>query len=638
MDDLLRILLVDDNPDDRLLTIRELNREFRRLHVEQISDSDSFARALEAGGFDLVITDYQLRWGNGLEVLRAVKERYPDCPVIMFTATGNEEIAVEAMKKGLDDYILKSPKHFARIPVAVKLTLEKAEQRRALGEAESRYRDLFERVPIGLYRINLDGKILDANPALVEMLGYPDRELLLAASFKDIVSPGAEDLRELFDQLKHQDTVRDFILQVRRRDGTPIWVEIYVRAIRDEAGGILHYEGSMKDVTERKHLEEQLIQARKMEAIGRLAGGIAHDFNNLLTAITGYADLLLMRLGRADPLRRDVEEIKKAGERAASLTRQLLAFSRKQMLRPEILDLNRVISDMEGMLRRLIGEDIDLVTVLEPGLGRVEADPGQIEQVILNLAVNARDAMPQGGKLTFETANVDLDEAHARQHPEVRPGSYVMLLVSDTGVGMDEETKSHIFEPFFTTKKRGEGTGLGLSTVYGIVRQSGGYIWVDSKPGCGATFRIYLPRVDKTAETSEQREEPSEARRGSETILVVEDEDVVRELACKVLRESGYTVLEARDGEQALEVCKRHNGPIHLVIADVVMPGINGRELVERLMSLHPGVRALYTSGYTDDTIVRRGMLRLDVEFLRKPFTPSTLVRRVREVLDAPRG
>jgi PAS domain S-box-containing protein len=382
--------------------------------------------------------------------------------------------------------------------------------------------------------------------------------------------------------------------------------------------------------------EEQLRQSQKLEAIGQLAGGIAHDFNNLLTVITGYSELTIRRLPTEDPLRQNIEEVKKAGDRAAGLTRQLLAFSRRQVLQPKVLNLNGVVSELEKMLRRLIGEDIGLWPVLESDLGSVKADPGQIEQIIMNLAVNARDAMPLGGKLTIETANVYLDEDYAKKHIAVIPGPYVMLAVSDAGTGMDSRTRARIFEPFFTTKDAGKGTGLGLSTVYGIVKQSGGNIWVYSEVGQGTTFKVYLPRVDEGAEEYSRRSESEETFEGAETILVAEDEEMVRKLAVQVLVMHGYQVLEAANGGAALLICERHKEPIHLLITDVIMPEMSGRELADRLAQLRPEMKVLYMSGYTDNAIVHQGVLDEGANFIQKPFPTNALSRKVREVLDAP--
>ena len=392
--------------------------------------------------------------------------------------------------------------------------------------------------------------------------------------------------------------------------------------------------GTGIDISERRKLEEQLQQSQKIEAIGRLAGGIAHDFNNLLTAIRGDSDLLLHRIDSSSPLRKDVEEIQKAGGRGTSLTRQLLAFSRKQVLQPKVLDLNTVVAAMEGMIRRLIGEDIDLVTVLKPGLWNVQADPGQVEQVIMNLIVNARDAIPQGGKVTIESSNVELDDRYVRRHTVVKPGEYVLLSISDTGMGMDEETKVRLFEPFYTTKEKGKGTGLGLSTVYGIVKQSGGYIWVYSEAGKGATFKVYFPRFGGVVETKKEGASVS-APRGRETVLVVEDEEVVRALVRSILEGNGYTVLTASDGVEAQKVGRSHKTPIHLIITDVVMPKMGGREAAESLAPHLPGVKVLYMSGYTDESIVHHGVLESGISFLEKPFTPDALLRKVRQTLDA---
>jgi two-component system, cell cycle sensor histidine kinase and response regulator CckA len=391
------------------------------------------------------------------------------------------------------------------------------------------------------------------------------------------------------------------------------------------------------DVTEQYTVQEQLRQSQRIESIGMLAGGVAHDMNNLLTIITGYSELLLKRVRDDEWLSSKVWEIKKAGDRAAELTHQLLAFSRKQVLKPRVLDLNEVITDMDKMLRRLIGEDIDLKTVTAQSLWPVRADFGQIQQVVMNLAVNARDAMPEGGKLTIQTENVYLDDEYAARHVAVRPGRYVMIAVSDTGTGMDAETRARIFEPFFTTKEMGKGTGLGLSTVYGIVKQSGGSIWVYSEAGLGTTFKIYLPLAEGAAESPAAEEAPPATNRGAETLLLVEDEAAVRTFMSGVLEACGYTLLVAADGEEALRAARNHGGPIHLLVTDVVMPRMGGATLAQRLETLRPETRVLYISGYTDDALAHRGVIGTDVAFLEKPFTPDSLLRKIRETLDAPR-
>jgi len=382
--------------------------------------------------------------------------------------------------------------------------------------------------------------------------------------------------------------------------------------------------------------EEQLRLRQRVEAIGQLAGGVAHDFNNLLTTIKGCVELLLSKLDRGDSPREEVEEIRKAAERATSLTQQLLAFGRRQVLQPQVLNLNEVVANINKMLLRLIGEDIQLHTVLDPELWPVKVDPGQIEQVVVNLALNARDAMPGGGKLTIETANIFLDEEYALRHVSVKPGPWVMLAVTDNGCGMDRETMSHLFEPFFTTKEKGERAGLGLSTVYGIVKQSGGNIWAYSELGKGTTFKVYLPRAEEPGETYRPKPVPTVARGGPETILLVEDEEAVRKMVSKVFQNKGYTVLQARDGKEALQICERHEGQIHLLLTDVVMPQMSGRELAERLMSLHPQMRVLFISGYPDKAIVHHGVLGAGTAFLQKPFTLNALECKVRELLDTP--
>lgn len=503
----------------------------------------------------------------------------------------------------------------------------------ALKSSEARYRSLFDGVPVGLYRTTPDGKILDANLALVQMLGYQDRKSLVAVNVAEsYVNP--EDREQKKALLEREGIVRDYEMELRCYDGKKIWVQDSVRVVRDPGAGITYYEGSMEEITEKKQLESQYRQAQKMEAVGRLAGGVAHDFNNLLTAITGYGEITLLDLRKDDPLGLNIEEILKAAERATSLTQQLLAFSRKQILRPRKINLNDTLTDMHEMLRRLLGEDINLSLALDPELGTVIADPGQIDQIVMNLAVNARDALPHGGNIAIGTKNSFLDEAHAQRHLEVSPGPYAMLTVSDNGIGMDKETQTHIFEPFFTTKERGKGTGLGLAMVYGIIKQSGGHIWLDSEPGQGTTFQIYLPRVDAAVESREV-EKHTELPLGWETILIVEDEDALRALIRKALKKFGYQVLEACHGGEALLICEQATGPIHLLLVDVVLPQMSGPGIAARMVHLQPDMKVLFMSGYAENAIVHHGVLDQSVPFLQKPFKPLTLVRKVREVLDA---
>ncbi len=480
--------------------------------------------------------------------------------------------------------------------------------------------------------------ILYVNPAFEQLTGYSRTELL--GQTPRIFKNGKQDTaiyREKWATINAGEVCHGRLVNNKKKDGTLYTVDITITPLRDESGAISNYVGVQRDVTQELQLEEQYRQSQKMEAIGRLAGGMAHDFNNLLTSMMGYAGLILQTLPPDDPVRRDIEGIQKTAERAANLTHQLLAFSRKQALQPTVLDFNEVVTDVEKMLRRLINEDIELVTLLGATDGRVKADQGQLGQVIINLAVNARDAMPRGGKLTIETANVTLDEEYARQHVNVQPGPYVMLAVSDTGTGMDEKTRTQIFEPFFTTKGEGQGTGLGLSTVYGIIKQSGGDIWVYSEPDRGTIFKIYLPCVETAAvSSSSQMGNRANAPGGSETILLVEDNDGVRDLARRILQEQGYTVLEAQDGQAALQAAADHNSPIHLVLSDVVMPGLSGQAVTEQLSRLQPNLKILFMSGYTDDTIAHHEVSSNNgVAFLQKPFSFTTLTRKVREVLDA---
>ena len=502
-----------------------------------------------------------------------------------------------------------------------------------LRRSEINFRSLVTNAPYGICRCDAAGILLSANPALVRMLGYGAQGELTGKNLANLYAD-AQQWFKVADALRAEQHFNNLDAEWLCKDGTPVTVRLSGRSIREEDGTF--FELFAEDVTERRALELQLRQSQKMEAVGRLAGGIAHDFNNLLMVVSGYSELLLDRIDPGDPaMLGPAKEIATAASRATTLTRQLLAFSRKQVMMPKVFDLNGVVAENLRMLNRLIGEDIELVMVPGSELGRVKADPGQIEQVIMNLAVNARDAMPKGGKLTIETANVTLDESYTRLHAPAAPGEYVMLAISDTGGGMDAETQSHIFEPFYTTKGP-KGTGLGLSTVYGIIKQSGGYVWVYSEAGRGSTFKIYLPRVSETGEVAAAAAAAQglASARGHETILLVEDEGTVRQLARECLELQGYTVLEAPEGAAALQLAQAHAGAIHLLLTDVIMPGMTGRELASHLSQSRPGIKVLYMSGYTENVIGHNGMLDAGVMLLQKPFSLPTLRAKVREILD----
>jgi len=505
----------------------------------------------------------------------------------------------------------------------------------ALRLSEVSFRSVIENAPYGIYRAQASGKLLLANPALQKMLGYESQaELLQLNLASDVYVDPLEHTRvkELFT---HQKEFTDVQVDWKRKDGTPIKARLTGWFVKSVAESAAYFEVFAEDVTEKWLLERQLRMAQKMEAVGRLSGGIAHDFNNLLGVIIGYSQVLKRTLPPGTAFLEHAEEIEKAGQRAATLTRQLLAFSRQQVLAPAVLNLNSLISEMEKMLPRLIGEDIEIVIALDPAIGSIKADQGQLEQVVMNLAVNARDAMPDGGKVVITTSNASLDDAWTRLHPGSKVGDYVMLSVADTGTGIDSETLAHIFEPFFTTKERGKGTGLGLATVYGVVKQSGGYVWVETAPGKGAAFQIYLPRIEEPVSVPEVVAPIVEAFRGAETILLVEDADALRKLTHMLLEQHGYRVLVAENGAAALQLIEQKPERINLLLSDVIMPGLNGRALAERLQLRQPGLKVLYMSGYTDDAIVDHGVLAAGTHLLHKPFSEESLIHKVREVLDA---
>jgi two-component system, cell cycle sensor histidine kinase and response regulator CckA len=522
-------------------------------------------------------------------------------------------------------------------PVVLSITHDVTNLKRteeALRRSETDFRSLVEDAPYGIYRVTVEGRLLQVNPALVKMLGYDSEADLLRRNMTTDVFRDPARRVQLLDEHSEKKDFRQVEAEWKRKDGRVITVRLTGRPIRQNGSDLSYFEVFAEDITERRSLERQVVQAQKMDAIGRLAGGVAHDFNNLLAVILGHSELVAERAEADVKLRSSAEAIRKAGERAAALTLQLLTFSRKQVVEPKIIDMNLALTELEKLVRRVLTEDIELTTKLGAELGRIRIDPGQFDQVLMNLVVNARDALRRGGKIVLETSNIELDETYTRQHLGTSPGRYVVLSVSDTGIGMDPETLSHIFEPFFTTKEKGKGTGLGLSTVYGIVNQAGGHVMAYSEPGRGTTMRIYFPRVPAEAATEAPLAPLRAIPRGTETILVVEDETALRELTRGVLENSGYTVIDAADADEAIKTVNGNHSQIALLLTDVVMPRTSGTELADRLKKLRPDLKVLFMSGYSDDVIAHRGILE-NAALIQKPFTKRVLLTRVRDLLDS---
>ncbi|MCC6860858.1 MAG: response regulator [Bryobacterales bacterium] len=631
-----KVLLVEDNPADARL-IQEILKDagatdFTLVQAGRLSEA---LQQLEQERFEVMLLDLSLPDEQGLATLVRAHAQAPNLAIVVLTGHNDEQTAIQALRHGAQDYLVKGQVDANTLVRSMRYAIERSNADRALRESEERYRFLFENNPHPMLVHDIETLgIMAVNNSAIRHYGY-SRDEFTSMTVKDIRPP--EDVPQLMRDLAGEPVaIRKIGLRRhRKKDGTVINVEVTTHELTfmgRKARLVLAI-----DVTERIRLEEQLRHSQKMEAVGRLAGGVAHDFNNLLTVITGYGQMLLSRFPPDDPMHADMEEILNAANRAAILTGQLLAFSRRRVTEPRILDLNHVVENMDKMLRRLIGEDIRLESKLDPDLALVKVDPGQLEQVIMNLVVNARDAMPNGGSIFIETANVELDAEYARTHLGVHAGVYAMLAVTDTGRGMGPETMNHLFEPFFTTKAPGKGTGLGLSTVYGIVKQAGGDIWVYSEPGKGTTFKIYLPRVEEGAEAGRPKA-PSVARaRGTESVLVVEDDPEVRTMIGRILTQQGYRVLEAADGAAALNLAREQREPIHLLLTDVIMSDLSGRALAKLLAADRPDLKVLFMSGYTGSAAVQIGELDPGVQFIQKPFRPDALSRKIREVLDAPR-
>ena len=581
------------------------------------------------------------------EIVHGTTAPIKECPVVRMRETRRRETTILSIDDrwfsiAVDPLLNEAGVLIGAVHIMSDIT-ERKQAEEAIRRSEEKYRTILENIEDGYYEVDIAGNFTFFNDSICRIWGYPKEELMGMNNRQYTDQENAKKLFQAFNKVcRTGEPTKEVGWEIIRKDGTKRYIEASVSLQKNSSDKPIGFRGIIRDITERKRVEEERLalqeqfrQSQKMESVGQLAGGVAHDFNNLLTVITGYSDLILRRIDQNDSIRGDAEEIKRSAEKAASLTRQLLAFSRKQVLEPKVLDLNHLVANMHKMLQRLIGEDIELVTLLTKDLRSVKVDPGQIEQVILNLAVNARDAMPDGGKLTIETANAELDGNYARTHIGVTPGRFMMLSVSDTGHGMTPEIRERIFEPFFTTKEKDKGTGLGLSTVYGIIKQSGGNILVYSEPGQGTTFKIYLPMIEETTDSLGPSIVSTKPLEGSETVLLVEDEEAVRKLIHAILRNYGYKVLEAANGEEALRIA--HEQPpqsIQLMLTDVVMPRMSGRELADCLKSVRPEMKVLYMSGYTSQAVVHHGVLDPATAYIQKPFTSDALASKVRDVLD----
>ncbi|MBT1074559.1 hybrid sensor histidine kinase/response regulator [Geobacter grbiciae] len=636
----LRVLIIDDSPFDTELIIRELNSCFI-THFRRVDTAEEMLDALASATWDIVISDYVMPSFSGLNAIALLRKEGYTTPLIVVSGKIEDEAAVETMRAGANDYILKD--NLARLVPAIRRELEESEVRRQKMKVEDELRKLshaVEQSPVSIIITDQNGTIEYVNPKFTQVTGYGANEAIgqTPRILKSGNMPDSE-YRRLWETITSGREWHGDIIN-KKKNGDLFWERASISAIKDAEGVITHFVGVKEDISEQRRTElahkqamNQLRQAQKMEAIGQLAGGIAHDFNNLLTVINGYSTMLLHEMPVDDPFRSEVNEILKAGERAADLTHQLLAFSRRQMLEPKVININHLVRNMEKMLKRLIRENIVMHTSLYEQLGVVKVDPGQVEQIIMNLLVNARDALGNGGTITIETADVYLDKTFVNENPGAVEGKYVMLAVHDNGEGMTEETRRKIFEPFFTTKGQGKGTGLGLATAYGIVKQSGGYIQVTSELGQWTSFRVYFPRVDSEA-WQEEAVSSREGPKGNETILVIEDEIGVLNLTAHTLKRSGYEVLQASSPTEASRIFSADHHRIDLVLSDVIMPEKNGPTLVREFREKRPDLKIIFMSGYTDDTISSQNIVDEHTAFINKPFTPDVLVERVRDILE----
>ena len=625
--------------EDEVIVAMDIQSSLERIGYHDVRIASDGTQALEMVAErapDLILMDILLKGAggdsaDGVSLAMTINQRR-DIPIIYITAYADDATLNRAKLTGPYGYIL-NPFEERELRTTIEMALYKHRMENELRRSEERYRRFFEEDLTGDFIASAEGTIVTCNPAFARIFGFSSTEEAMGTDFARLF-PSPADWESFMRSIHENRMLVYHERELRRADGSPVYIVTNIIG-GFEGGGLVELRGYIFDETYRRRLELQFQQAQKMEAVGRLAGGIAHDFNNLLTVINGYSEFILSRTAEGGPFVREMEEINRAGERAAHLTRQLLAFSRKQVLQPRVIDLNTIVVNIESMLRRLIGEHIELRSRLGGDLWMVEVDPGQIEQVIMNLAVNARDAMPGGGVLTIETSNFVVSRDSPRHPSDIEEGEYVLLTVSDTGHGFSEETGAHIFEPFYTTKAPGEGTGLGLPTVYGIVAQSDGHIGLSSEPGKGSVFTIFLPRARKSGPEREPEPGGKPALNGTETVLVVEDEDVVRSLIRHVLELRGYTVLTARNGQEALQTVGKHKGGIHIAVIDMVMPGLGGAALAARLREEIPLIKVLYISGYTDRAVRERVAGERNAAFLQKPFRPDELSSRLRAILDA---